>query len=213
MPTGLTGKIYEGKDMTLRGFALRCVAQTGFGCTWTDRGERAMPLDKAPVMKEDSYRRKVLQEEEEELARWQRLKDQPDKLKREYDAYCMKVELENIGRDKRYDELHDRYQTMIDKVTAWQVTDNYMPLKELMLRQLHESMEYDCHDKEHRYYDHIAPMDKWIETNIKCCQRSIDFYKEKIAEDENYVREANEYFKGLYALLDEAEPLEENTNV
>lgn len=211
MPTGLTGDIYEGKDMTLRGFALRCVTQTGFGCTWTDRGERAMPLDKAPVMKADGYHRKALQEAEEELEHWQKLTD--EELQKEYDAYCMKVELENIWRDKHYDEKHDRYQAMIEKVTAWQVTENYMPLKDLMLRQLRKSMEFDCRDKEHRYYDHIAPMDEWLKINIECCVRNIDYYKKRVAEDENYVREANKYFKGLYALLDEAEPLEENTNV
>lgn len=210
MPTGLTGDIYEGKDMTLRGFALRCVTLTGFGCTWTERGERAMPLDKAPVMKEDGYHRKALHQAEEKLARWQRLKDQPEEMQREYDAYCTKVKLENIGRDKRYDEKHDRYQAMIDKVTAWQVTEDYLPLKELMLRQLRESMEYDCRDKEHRYYDHIAPMDEWMEANIRICQHSVDYYKERVAEDEKYVREANEYFKGLYALLDAAEPMGDN---
>lgn len=207
MPTGLTVNIYEGKDMTLRGFALQCVTQTNFGYTWTQRGERAMPLDNAPVMKEDGYRRKALQKAEEDMAYWQQLKDRPEELQREYDAHCTKVELENIGRDKRYDEMHDRYQAMIDKVTAWQVTKDYVPLKELMLRQLQESMEHDCCDKADRCYDHIEPMDKWIETNIKCCQRSIDYYKERLAEDEECVREANEYFKGLYALLDEAEPI------
>lgn len=210
MPTGLTGDIYEGKDMTLRGFALRCVTQTGFGCAWTERGEREMPLDKAPVMKEDGYHRKELQQAEEELKRWQRLKEQPEELQREYDAYCTEVELENTGRDKRYDEKHTRYQTMIDKVMAWHVTEDYLPLKELMLRQLRESMEYDCRDKEHRHYDHIAPMDEWMEANIRACQHSIDYYKERIAEDEKYVREANEYFKGLYALLDEADPVKKD---
>ena len=96
---------------------------------------------------------------------------------------------------------------MIDKVTAWQVTEPYQPLKDLMLRQLRESMEFDCRDKEHRYYDHIAPMDEWLKINTESCQRSIDYYKERVAEDEKYVREANEYFKGLYALLDAAEPI------
>jgi hypothetical protein len=207
MPTGLTGAIYEGKDMTLRGFALRCATQTGYGSVWTDRGEKAMPLDKAPVMKEKSDHREALQEAMEELERWQQLKAQPEELRKRYDAYRTKVDLENIGLDKRYDEKHDRYQTMIDKVTAWQVTENYLPLKDLMLRQLRESMEYDCRDKEHRYYNTIAPMDEWIEAKIKNCQYQIDYYKERIAEDEKYVREANEYFKGLYALLDEAEPI------
>lgn len=210
MPTGLTGSIYEGKDMTLRGFALRCVTQTGFGCAWTDRGDRAMPLDKAPVMQVSKYHSEALQRSKEELERWQRLKDNPDELQREYDAYCTKVELENIGRDKHYDEKHDRYQTMIDNVTAWQVTEPYQPLKDLMLRQLRESMEYDCRDKKDRCYDHIEPKDEWIETHISCCQRNIDYYTKEVAKEEQYAREANEYFKGLYALLDEAEPISEN---
>ena len=208
MPTGLTGSIYNGKDMTLRGFVLRCVTQTGFGCSYTERGERKMPLDKPPVMQADSYYLKSLQEAEERMARWQRLKERPEELQKEYDAYLTKVELENIGRDKRYDEMRDRYQTMIDKVTAWEVTEDYVPLKELMLNQLQDSMKYDCRDKDDRYYDHVAPMDEWLATRIECCQRDIDYCKEKIAEDEKYVREANEYFKGLYALLDAAEPME-----
>lgn len=207
MPTGLTGSIYEGKDMTLRGFALRCVTQTGFGCSYTGRGEREMPLDKPPVMQADSYYLKALQQAEEELAMWQELKEEPEKLQLTYDVYCMGVKMENDGRDKRYDEKHDRYQAMIDKVTAWEVTEDYVPLKELMLNQLQDSMKYDCRDKDDRYYDHVAPMDEWLATHIECCQRDIDYYKERIAENEEYVREANEYFKGLYALLDAAEPI------
>ena len=213
MPTGLTGSIYEGRDMTLRGFALRCVTQMGFGCSYTERGEREMPLDKPPVMQADSYYLKALQQAEEELAMWQELKEEPEKLLLTYEVYCMSVKMENDGRDKRYDEKHDRYQTMIDKVTAWQVTEDYVPLKELMLNQLQDSMKYDCRDKDDRYYDHVAPMDEWLATHIECCQRDIEYYKEKIAEDEKYVREANEYFKGLYALLDAAEPMESAKSV
>lgn len=205
MPTGLTGSIYEGKDMTLRGFALRCVTQTGFGCSYTSRGEREMPLDRPPVLEANSYHREALKEAEEELARWQRLTG--EELQKEYDAYRTKVELENIGRDRHYDEKHDRYQAMIDKVTAWQVTEDYVPLKELMLDQLQKSIKRDCVDKKDRYYDHIAPMDEWMATNIECCSRSIDYYKKRVDEDEEYVREANKYFKGLYALLDAAEPM------
>ena len=193
--------------MTLRGFALRCVTQTGFGCSYTSRGEREMPLDKPPVMQADSYYLEALQQAEEELAMWQELKEEPEKLQLTYDVYCMRVKMENDGRDKRYDEKHDRYQAMIDKVTAWEVTEDYVSLKELMLNQLQDSMKYDCRDKDDRYYDHVAPMDEWLATHIECCQRDIDYYKEKIAEDEEYVREANEYFKGLYALLDAAEPI------
>lgn len=207
MPTGLTESICEGRDMTLRGVALRCVTQTGFGCSYTFRGEREMPLDKPPVMQANSYHREALKEAEEELAMWQELKEEPGKLQLTYDVYCMRVKMENDGRDKRYDEKHDRYQAMIDKVTAWQVTEPYQPLKELMLRQLQESMEHDCVDKKDRYYDHVAPMDEWLATNIERCSRSIDYYKKRVDEDEEWVRECNKYFKGLYALLDAAEPI------
>lgn len=55
MPTGLTSKIYEGEDTSLRGFALTCVRQLGFGYYASNYGEMALPLDKAPDIKPSSH--------------------------------------------------------------------------------------------------------------------------------------------------------------
>lgn len=50
MPSKLTCNIYNGTDMSLRGFALKCVAQLGAGYWATNQGEKEMPLDKAPII-------------------------------------------------------------------------------------------------------------------------------------------------------------------
>lgn len=83
MPTGLTAKIYEGEETSLREFALTCAAQLSPCHIVTDRGSKPMPMDKAPVIKPEPYRRQQLRREEEELERWQHLKVHPDELRKE----------------------------------------------------------------------------------------------------------------------------------
>lgn len=144
MPTGLTAKIYEGEETSLREFALTCAKQLSPCHIVTDRGSKPMPMDKAPVIKPEQYRRQWLRREEEELERWQHLKAHPDELRKEYEADCTKRELEYIGCEKRIADMRKRYDDMIGKVEQWQVPEAYASLKSLMMKQLTESRDFDC---------------------------------------------------------------------
>ena len=46
MPTGLTYKIYNGEDMSLRSFALTCVRHIGYGYYASASGEKELPCNK-----------------------------------------------------------------------------------------------------------------------------------------------------------------------
>ena len=84
MPSGLTNKIYDGSDMTLRGFALRCVRQLGAGYRATDGGEKEMPIDKAPVIEVSDYHLKQLELGQKELNHWIEVKNNPEECRKLY---------------------------------------------------------------------------------------------------------------------------------
>ena len=205
MPTGLTAKIYEGEETSLREFALTCAAQLSPCHIVTDRGSKPMPMDKAPVIKPEQYRRQQLRMEEEELERWQHLKAHPDELRKEYEADCTKRELENIGLEKRYADIRKRYDDMIGKVEQWQVPEAYASLKSLMMKQLTESRDFDCPEGFPRH-DPPCTMEEWIDTRIECSQRVVERYREDIEKETEWLTGANEWLQGLYRALDEVSP-------
>ena len=197
MPTGLTAKIYEGEETSLREFALTCAAQLSPCHIVTDRGSKPMPMDKAPVIKPEQYRRQQLRREEDELERWQHLKAHPDELRKEYEADCTKRELEYIGREKRLADIRKRYDDMIGKVEQWQVPE--------AMKQLTESRGFDCPEGFPRR-DPPCTMEEWIDTRIESCQRAVDGYREDIEKETEWLKGTNEWLQGLYRALDEVSP-------
>lgn len=164
-----------------------------------------MPMDKAPVIKPEQYRRQQLRREEEELERWQHLKANPDELRREYEADCTKRELEYIGREKRLADMRKRYDDMIGKVEQWQVPEAYASLKSLMMKQLTESRDFDCPEGFPRH-DPPCTMEEWIDARIERCQRAVEKYREDIERETEWTKDANEWLQGLYRALDEVSP-------
>ena len=207
MPSGLTCKIYDGSDMTLRGFALTCVTQLGAGYNVTEQGTKDLPKDKPPVMKPSSFHKYQLEEAKEELTRLTELKSDPEKLKQCYDAELTKRELENISYKQHKALVRQRYNSMLTRVSAWNVSEEYTSLKELMLKQLRESIEHDCREDLQPPYSELPSIDEWIDGKIDVVRKSIDYHNGMMVEDEEYCKSVNEYMKGLYDAIDEIEPL------
>ena len=88
MPTGLTSKIYEGEDTSLRCFALTCVRQLGYGYYASEYGEKELPLDKAPIIKPSNYHKKELEKAKKQLEDFMELQKKPDELHKKYEPYC-----------------------------------------------------------------------------------------------------------------------------
>lgn len=210
MLTGLTSKIYEGSDTSLRDFALRCVRQLGAGYKASNYGEDELPKDKVPIIIVPEYYYKNLCDAEQELRYWQSMRDNhPEELRKLYDK---KVEEHNLAFDK-YNEslgvdlkLRDRYENMLKRVEAWDVKEDYLSLKELMIKQLKESIAYDCRPTTITY-EPFMDYDLWLKFQIECSEEEVRMCKERLEKEEKSVRETNEYLKGLYQAIDEAEPL------
>ena len=206
MPSGLTCSIYDGSDMTLRGFALNCVRQLGAGYAVTDQGEKRMPLDKAPELEVSDYHPKHIKQSEEDLAYWKMVREDSELCKRLYDEAHMKREIENTQSKDNKKEIKARYMEMLKKVEAWELDEKYASLKELMLKQLRESIDWDC--KPTLPYEASMPsIEDWVKSRIESAEWDINYHTEKWEEEKQHVADINDYLKGLYDAIDKVEPI------
>lgn len=204
MPSGLTCNIYDGSDTSLRGFALKCVTQLGAGYHATKQGEEEMPLDRAPILQVSDHYLARIDEHKRNLEKWTGLKDNPEELDRLYKEYLDK-------RKKEYDEyianksnLKKRYLDMKSRIEAWNLPETYNSLKELMLRQINDSIDFDCGRD---YPITTISKEEWLENNISDSCRNIEYCARRYKEEVRRIKEINDYLKGLYEELDKVEPL------
>lgn len=206
MPSGLTCSIYDGSDMTLRGFALNCVRQLGAGYAVTEQGEKRMPLDKAPELEVSDYHPKHIKQGEEDLAYWKRVKEDPELCKRLYDEAHMKRKIENTQIKDNKEEIKARYMEMLEKVEAWELDEKYASLKELMLKHLRESIEWDCMPT--LPYENLMPsIEDWVKSRIESAERDINYHTEAWEKEKQRAADINDYLKGLYDAIDKIEPI------
>lgn len=211
MPTGLTANIYEGKDNSFRGFALKCLAQLGAGWKATQYGEKELPLDKAPVIEPDTkYHRNELKKAEEGVKRWKKAKEKPESVRKDYEAFYAKREEENAESEKDNSELRARYQSMLDRVNAWQAPESCIGLKELMTEQLNKSIEFDCGSTRHCYdvEDFKRPtLEEWIQLNLESDEHSVSYHTKEILRLIEDAEKTNAFLATVYAELDKVSPL------
>lgn len=207
MPSGLTYKINSGEDMTLRGFALKCVTQLGAGYFATCQGEKEMPLDKAPVLKVSNYHQEQLSDAEKDIAFWNEVKDNQREKQKLYDEYIQKKRSEDIDRDKRQAAIKERYITMIKKVEAWNLPDEYKSLKDLMLKQLNDSLDFDCPER-NRNEERLPTIDEWLKCQIESAEWSIEYHTKEYEKEKAHTEDINKYLKGLYDEIDKVEPIQ-----
>lgn len=165
MPTGYTAPIYEGEEnFTFKKFVMRCARN--FGALVEMRGE---PLDAEidfdKLFQPSDYYKKALERVEKE---YQEFLDNPpteEKLGEEYDKKVNNDFEKFLEQSKMKEALQVRYAAMLEQVKAWEPpTKEHNNLKEFMISQLQESMDYDCvvysphtDDREEYIKYHMSP--------------------------------------------------------
>ena len=206
MPSGLTCKIYSGEELSLRDFALRCIRQFGAGYFASQQGEKELPKDKAPILKVDNYHERGILKAEEELEKWENLRNNLEEAQKLYDEqYTANMQFNATVNEERK-EIEKRYNTVLEKVKAWDIPVEYTSLKELMLKQLKDSIEWDCTPYT-PYNKERVPIEEWIEVKIRLAKRDLDYHTKELQEEKRRVEYDNKYLKGLYEALDKVEPL------
>lgn len=205
MSTGLTHKIQDGSNMSLRSFVLDCVKQFGAGYFASEQGTKNLPLDKAPVLEPSNYHSKKLEEFECAYNKWQEEKKDLDKLKCEYLDEMKRNEESNVKHSKRKAESKVNYLTMLEKVISLEFEDEvYKPLKDFMVKQLNDSIDFDCSDT--HPYESNPTFEEWVDAREESLKWSINYHKQELEKEKKHIEENNDYLKGLYKILDKAEP-------
>lgn len=207
MPTGLTSKIYEGKEITLREFALKCAGQLSPAYYYTRNHDEDLPLSSPPVLKADNYRQESLERAKKELERYEYLKANPSEMQKLYDKEKTRLKLDRMAREIDIAKKRERYDAMIEKVEQWEVPDSFQHLKDFMLKQLNDSRDFDCPDLSDILPVYEPTIDEWIDGCIKSCKRSMEYDIEEIEKERQWYEGANKYLKELYSLLDETAPI------
>ena len=206
MPSGLTCKIYSGKELTLRDFALRCVKQLGAGYHASQQGDKDLPKDKAPVLKVRDYHPEKILKAKKEIAKWEGLRGNLEEAQKLYDEqYAANMKYNAESKEER-ESLSERYNTVLKKVEAWKIPEEYNSLKNLMLEQLKRSIDFDCSPYT-PYKEERIPVEEWIELQIKFAKRDLEYHTQELKEEEERIADYNNYLKGLYEALDKVEPL------
>lgn len=205
MPTGLTSRIYEGKDTSLRGFALRCVRQLDYGYYASDHGEAELPLDKAPVIKPNDYHRDELEKAKKQLKDFVDLQKNPDALRKMYEKEIKQVTKHDDTSKKEKEEIKKRYLSVLDKVEKWDAPNELDSLVQLMKSQLNDCIDFDCtiYDSKQKQQS----FEEWVESMNESLAWSVEYHTKEYAKDVKYAEECNEYMRKLYEELDRVDPL------
>lgn len=206
MPTGLTAEIYEGKSVSFRRFALKCSTQFGAGYYASDYGEKDLPLDKAPVLQPEQYYFNRAAQAEKELKQWEELKKNPEKLQKLYDEEMNRRKADNEEIPKKYDKIRNRYLTMLERVEHWDVPEDFISLKVLMIKQLKESIEYDCPVETKPIWTTFPSIDEWIKQKIEFAKENVNSANSAVLKHIERIEESNKLLKELYEALDKIEP-------
>lgn len=152
MPTGYTEIITRKPDLTFEEFVLRCCRNFGVCISMQDVSLDILPTkENIKSNNDESYYKNRIDETEKELKEfqsinWKNSVWQESIIKeKERDLSIYKERIQEKQKDQKL------YERMLKKVNAWTPpTDNHNELKTFMIKQIQESIKYDCDTS---YYD------------------------------------------------------------
>ena len=201
MPTGYTADLYEGKDISFEEFVLQCARAFGALIEMRDSS-----MD-APIPEEfhpSDYHKTALDKARmrlSEVERWS-LEDAEREQDKMHAASVKAHEEANIERANR----EERYAAMLEKVRNWEPPSSHTRLKEFMIEQLEQSIDFDC-----RGYEQFAPKPKVSPFEYKqkekaAAAKNVEYhatkYKKEVDrahERTNWVRDLRDSLRGVNA--------------
>lgn len=196
MPTGYTHSVQDGTVTELKDFAMICVRAFGLCIDMRDDDLRTPIPESFPL--DTSYEDKSIEEAENTIKKLRAMTPQ-EILDAEKESYENdKAEYEE--RNRRKQEEKNRYIAMRLKVEAWSPPAELWQLKEFMISQLNESIDFDC-----RVYD--APQrsenqHRWWQARFESATWSLKNAKERKEERITKNKSKNELLKQLRATLE-----------
>lgn len=193
MPTGYTAILGEKEDVSLKEFAMLCARNFGACIEMRD-----LPLSEPiPEKFEPSpFYQKRYEESKKQFDDFMAMEDKKGFLERTYERY---VKLEKKRRKENQEKksiLRERYERMLNKIIAWNPpSDEHINLKNFMMKQIKDSIEWDCKDYELK----LASKEKWcdVESHIENLLNDVNFYKLQIEKEQYRYDSMNKWLKLL----------------
>ena len=186
MPTGYT----QNMDISFNDFALTCAR--AFGATITLRDE---PISSdIPEFQPSDWNTKELAKAQSRLIELTEMTS-TDKVIAASDYNASKYE--NFLNVEAADmDLRDKYETMLQKVELWQPpTPDHTELKEFMVNQLKESIEWDCNYKRETPVPLSA--EEWYFQELEEAARNIKSHSEEYIKEVKRVNKRNAWVSAL----------------
>jgi hypothetical protein len=200
MPTGITGAIYNGDNVSPKDFIMTCSKQ--FGAMYHMRDERADAPIKYPTF--TSYHVDSLKRATEELAKIEAMtvSDAMAILSKER---ARKIEeYDKIIADRKALEL--RYLAMMDEVKLWTPpTSEHEGIKTFAIDQLKSSIDHDCRTK---YYEDLKSEsqeespEEYLRQRLMAAERDIKYHEENHAKELQSVAERTKWITDLQDSLE-----------
>lgn len=193
MPTGYTSIVADNENLTFSEFAMRCARN--FGALIMMRDE---PLD-APIPEKFEPSDYYKNEYEKAKAAYENFIANPpsdEDLEKQYNEYVA-LETERFAAASADKDIKcRRYNAMLLKVLKWQPpTPEHEGLKEFMIDQLHDSIDFDCSE----YRPLISDKEEYIARNRngEYLKEELDFYEKKWHNEIERTNSRNKWLKEL----------------
>jgi len=194
MPSGYTSEIYNGKDITFKDFALRCAR--AFGPCMHQRDDDG---NDKPKLREKDNNDNYHIEKINEAKKWVK------PTKAEFDDYVVKQTAYYNEQIDEQNKLKVRYENMLKQAKKWTPpTSEHKRLKEFMIEQLTQSMNFDC-ESDHYEQKLIEIKNLTYKKHIKDLQasnkRAIKYHTKQLKKENDIDDKANKWITDLYNSL------------
>lgn len=199
MPTGYTHDVGTGELTDFRAFALRCAR--AFGATVTQRDE---DINIPPRHREvDPYYTAKVSEAEQELERYKAMS--LDEAEAEMEAeHKQAIEHQRRTISER-NAQRERYEQMAALAEAWEPpTEEHRELKDFMVNQLVESIDFDCNTSYIPKPPPRQPARDWLRDKVMMVESRLSNARSRLHEQEDNCAAANAWIDALYASLEES---------
>lgn len=202
MPTGYTAGVQDGTITEFKDFAIQCARAFGANIMMRDD-----PLNSPIVVQEVAgYHYEWLDEAKAELSRLRKLsiEECEAEAKGEWKKAVAYREETLVN-----DGIHmSRYDMMLEKVRVWNPpTPDHVHMKEWMIKQLEESIKFDCGHAE--YYSEkpiLEDAKEWRKRKIEEAEKKVQRRAKDLEEEIARTRERNEWNRKLFESLGETLP-------
>lgn len=196
MPTGYTSDVKDGNVNQLKEYMLRCARQ--FGALVHMREDDSSEIKYRGV---SDYHLIQLNESYDKLKQLEDMTD--EEIQKEIDESYEDMIRTRNRMSERNRKTKERYLNMIDKVEQWiSPTENHLNLKEFALKQLKDSLEFDCNDSYEKLEIKKETISEYKNEHIKYYLNKIKNHSDLYLKEIKAVEDANNWISDLINSFD-----------